>query len=187
MKFSRTLLSAAAAIVLSASAISAHAADCSPSVSSNSITPSFSDLVNVTATACAGFYDKNIVSGNPADIATVNGVLTSWGISSITTWLDKVDTTSEPINFNIPMFGDTVVAIHWGNRGGDAGNVSAIYRFDAGAAGITMLDLNNSIAQGLSNAAIYVTTPIPEPETYALMLAGLGVVGFMARRRKQQA
>jgi hypothetical protein len=29
-----------------------------------------------------------------------------------------------------------------------------------------------------------VTTPIPEPETYALMLAGLGAIGFVARRRK---
>ena len=26
--------------------------------------------------------------------------------------------------------------------------------------------------------------PVPEPETYALMLAGLGAVGFAARRRK---
>lgn len=29
--------------------------------------------------------------------------------------------------------------------------------------------------------------PVPEPETYGMMLAGLGVLGFLARRRKQQA
>lgn len=28
--------------------------------------------------------------------------------------------------------------------------------------------------------------PIPEPETYAMMLAGLGLMGFIARRRKQK-
>ncbi|MEQ1778801.1 MAG: FxDxF family PEP-CTERM protein [Nitrosomonas sp.] len=26
---------------------------------------------------------------------------------------------------------------------------------------------------------------IPEPQTYAMLLAGLGVLGFMARRRKE--
>ena len=33
------------------------------------------------------------------------------------------------------------------------------------------------------NAATGVFAPIPEPETYALMLAGLGAIGFAARRR----
>ena len=30
-------------------------------------------------------------------------------------------------------------------------------------------------------------TPIPEPETYAMMLAGLGFIGFVASRRKRRA
>lgn len=29
--------------------------------------------------------------------------------------------------------------------------------------------------------------PIPEPETYAMLIAGLGLMGFVARRRKQRA
>ena len=31
-----------------------------------------------------------------------------------------------------------------------------------------------------------VAAPIPEPETYALMLAGLGIVGFVAARRRNR-
>lgn len=31
-----------------------------------------------------------------------------------------------------------------------------------------------------------VTAPIPEPETYAMLLAGLGILGFAGRRRKQK-
>lgn len=42
---------------------------------------------------------------------------------------------------------------------------------------------------GAQNAAVNLNGPaaalIPEPETYAMMLAGLGLLGFFARRRKQ--
>ena len=31
------------------------------------------------------------------------------------------------------------------------------------------------------------TSPVPEPETYAMLFAGLGLLGFFARRRKQNA
>jgi len=31
------------------------------------------------------------------------------------------------------------------------------------------------------------TLAVPEPETYAMLLAGLGMLGFIARRRKQNA
>jgi hypothetical protein len=31
-----------------------------------------------------------------------------------------------------------------------------------------------------------MSAPVPEPDTYAMLLAGLGLMGFIARRRKQQ-
>ena len=41
--------------------------------------------------------------------------------------------------------------------------------------------------QGLlvDNVDVTMAAPVPEPESYAMMLAGLGALGFMARRRKQ--
>jgi hypothetical protein len=64
--------------------------------------------------------------------------------------------------------------------------------------GNTMLSWIGSLGSGdytvhvtgvtnLKNAAYLGTvsaSPAPEPETYAMLLAGLGVVGFLARRRR---
>ena len=37
---------------------------------------------------------------------------------------------------------------------------------------------------GQPNSMLFVLSPVPEPETYAMLLAGLGLMGFMTRRRK---
>ena len=43
--------------------------------------------------------------------------------------------------------------------------------------------IGDSSSYGLTS--VVATPAIPEPETYAMMLAGLGLLGFVARRRRQ--
>ncbi len=53
------------------------------------------------------------------------------------------------------------------------------------AAGESEVD-ENGIRENLSPTLTLVTAPVPEPETYSMMLAGLGLLGLVARRRKQK-
>ncbi|VAW46959.1 hypothetical protein MNBD_GAMMA04-1588 [hydrothermal vent metagenome] len=66
--------------------------------------------------------------------------------------------------------------------------VASITSSSANIAYATMSDL--SFMAGEVGSVLYVdnftyTTPVPEPSTYALMLGGLGMVGFMAYRRRK--
>ena len=57
----------------------------------------------------------------------------------------------------------------------------------AGNYALNVLGFATGTSGGLYGGSFVAeTTPIPEPETYALMLAGLGIIGFVAARRKSQ-
>jgi hypothetical protein len=67
--------------------------------------------------------------------------------------------------------------------------------FGAGYVGLENLVTNNFIydctvctdgSPPVDPARWSLTAAVPEPETYAMMLAGLGSLGFVARRRKQK-
>ena len=70
---------------------------------------------------------------------------------------------------------------------GQSGNVWKLFEFDVTGTGgrdtlkFSAVGTADTYGGSLDNVSL---APVPEPETYALMLAGLGAVGFMARRRK---
>jgi len=53
-----------------------------------------------------------------------------------------------------------------------------------GLAGALITSLVFSSNQDAFEVARFSITAVPEPETYAMMLAGLGLMGFVARRTK---
>ena len=75
----------------------------------------------------------------------------------------------------------------------DATEQAQVDAFIAANAGTEVFALGATFAQSAGgNDVIQVSkiagtvVAVPEPETYALMFAGLGVVGFMANRRRKQ-
>lgn len=182
MKIQATLLGAAAATLMMMSG--AARADLPPVVAPCSVTD-----ITINAIDCRGFYGSQLLSGSPGDVAVQIEALGelgfTWDGSSVVSNQSGLGGATT-VSFATPLVGLTYIGVHYG--GGAASpfpgaDTTVFYSLDAGA-GIDSLMLSYGSS---SDVKVYSTTvtAVPEPETYALMLAGLGVMGFIARRRKQ--
>jgi PEP-CTERM motif len=77
------------------------------------------------------------------------------------------------------------------NRSGDT-QVNAGAKSQSGAIDVwtltaDALNTDSCLLQPGSVGGAPMLAPVPEPETYAMMLAGLGLAGWLARRRKQRS
>lgn len=158
------LKKAAVAVSIAASAIAAHAS----TFAIGSLTNTYTNTVDVS-----GSFDDLYTFTLPSQFSGVKGSYLAFdfaGTGLITNFSLGVGSNSSPV-YSLPL-NSSVGGFDVADYGGAFTLVPGVnYWFKLSGSG---------------DFANYTVTlaPVPEPESYAMLLAGLGLMGFIARRRK---
>jgi hypothetical protein len=87
--------------------------------------------------------------------------------------------------FSLVLAGGTDIQLYWFKNDPGTFFQSPTTYPACGKTGVNIVG-SNECGQG-SNAAIVTFAPVPEPSTYAMLVAGLLTLGFAARRRTRKA
>jgi len=153
-----TLVKSAVAAAATVAALGAHAA-----ISLD--TDAGFEVTAYKRTAFSDTYDFNF-TGGPSALVTFSlfGGNINWDATSALTITDSVSSHTYTAA-GIPLFDQTLT-------------LNGPFSFTL---------TGNPVVKGGYTLNVEATTAaVPEPETYALLLAGLGAVGFVAARRKGQ-
>jgi hypothetical protein len=122
-----------------------------------------------------GEFNGDAVANGAGFYGTVNPTKTGWTYSGFNLVAgDYSALLTMTFNGDTPSTDMVTFSFLAGN--GEDGNGSVIYTLPDGNMGDT-----------IPGTVSYAVTPVPEPESYAMLLAGLGLMGAIARRRSRKA
>lgn len=181
-------------------ALAAQPAQASPLAAcrAGDISSTMSPFTDFAMTSCQGFDAGNLLNNKSsnvtAQIADVNGLLDAAGLGAYDFTKNTFNFGSLPaatyskssnsISFPDPLSGMTLIGIHYGkgnSSNGPGGEATEFLLFNAG----TDLSKIYLYYGTFSNAVLYGTDlrAVPEPASWAMMLTGMGAIGFAMRRR----
>jgi hypothetical protein len=143
-------------------------------------------LLGAYAPAANGFMVDQLAEDSYA--ITVSGDLAAYAGNSGSAYNNNLSDTTNVFGATSNLF-FIAQASQVANNGAQASLVQQLTSVNSGAVTAETYLLNDEwrlrIGGGLREVA--AVPEVPEPETYAMMLMGIGMLGFMARRRKNSA